>query len=676
MPPVDETNKESDVLHLGKQTEIDRLKKQVREQELVIQKQQRTIQKLEKELQSVLDSKVWRAADVFRSLIRGHLFNWFPSLQISILPRCKRWYRNMVFLPLVRLGICKDEYQKWIAQEQQALAASAEHVVEDINSFHYSPQVSLVMPVYNVKTDWLASAVQSVQKQSYTNWQLCIADDCSTDAQLKKLLKDLAAADQRISLVFLDENQGIAGASNAAFKMATGDYVGLLDNDDELAPNALYEVVKAVNREPAVDCIYSDEDKISEGGHRYDPFFKPDWSPDTLRSYNYLCHFTVIKRKLLERVGGFRAGFDGSQDYDLFLRVTEQAKKIVHIPEILYHWRAIEGSVGKRGDAKMYAYDSAQKALQQHLRRVGRPGQIEDGLFLGSYRIRYQLAEQPSVAIIIPTKDKVDILKRCVDSILDRSTYANYHIVIVDNGSEEPATFDYYKSLTSQPAITILYYDHPFNFSAINNFAVKAVEEEYLLFLNNDTEVISTDWLEEMVGHAQQSSVGAVGSLLYYTNNTVQHGGIIVGIGGVAGHSHKYLPRPEYGYFGRLKTVQNLSAVTAACLMTKRSVFNEVGGFEEKLSHAFNDLDLCLKIREKGYLIVYTPFAELYHHESISRGYENTPQKKQRFAEERAFCEERWATVLDQGDPYYNPHLSLEREDFSIGLTKVDKTAG
>ena len=668
--------KESALTHQNEHPETLRLRELVREQEHLLQKQQRTIQTLEKELQSVLDSKVWRTADVFRNLIRVHLFNWFPSLQISILPRFKRWSRNIVFLPLVRLGICKDEYQKWIALEQQALAATAEHVAEDIQSFDYSPQISLVMPVYNVKPKWLRSAVQSVQKQSYTNWQLCIADDCSTDPQLKILLKELAAAEQRISLLFLEKNQGIAGASNAACKMATGDYVGLLDNDDELASNALYEVVKAVNREPDIDCIYSDEDKISEGGHRYDPFFKPDWSPDTLRSYNYLCHFTVVKRALLEKVGRFRPGFDGSQDYDLFLRVTEQANRIVHIPHILYHWRAIEGSVGKRGDAKMYAYDSAKKALQQHLQRVGRQGQVENGIFLGSYRIRYQLPEQPTVTIIIPTKDKVDILKRCIDSIIDRSTYANYQIVIVDNGSEEAATFDYYQALNAQSAVTILYYDHPFNFSAINNFAVEAVEGEYLLFLNNDTEVISTDWLEEMVGYAQRPDVGAVGSLLYYTNNTVQHGGIIVGIGGVAGHSHKYFPRPEYGYFGRLKTVQNLSAVTAACMMIKRSVFKEVGGFEEKLSHAFNDLDLCLKIREKGYLIVYTPFAELYHHESISRGYENTPQKKQRFAEERAFCEERWTTVLDQGDPYYNPHLSLDREDFSIGFAKVGKTSG
>lgn len=653
-----------------KQDEVHRLQQELARQQRLYAEQEHALLRLEKEHASVLNSKVWRCAEFFRRLLRVHLLNWFPSLQAVFIPRCKRLYRKYLALPLVRMGVCKDAYARWMELEQEALDAAFRQVESEMERFSSLPTISLVMPVYNVKPEWLEKAFRSVQQQTYPHWQLCIADDCSTDQRLQEVLEHFAATDERVSITYLPKNRGIAGASNAALALASGEFVGLLDNDDELAPHALLEVVKAINREPDADVLYSDEDKISEGGHRYDPFFKPDWSPDTLRSYNYLCHFTVIQRELLSRVGGFRAGFDGSQDYDLFLRVTELAKKIVHIPAVLYHWRAIEGSVGKRGDAKMYAYASARKALAEHLKRIGIDGEVEEGLFLGSYRIHYALAHRPEVAIIIPTRDKADILRRCVDSILARTSYASYHIYIVDNGSEEQATYTYYQSLHDHPAISILEYRKPFNFSAINNYAVKEVQGDYLLFLNNDTEVISPEWLEEMLGYAQRPDVGAVGSLLYYSNDTIQHGGIIVGIGGVAGHSHKYFPRLEYGYFGRLKTVQNLSAVTAACMLTKRSVFEEVGGFEEKLSHAFNDVDLCLKMRERGYLVVYTPFAELYHHESISRGYENTPQKRRRFGEERQFCEERWGTLLQQGDPYYNPNLSLIREDFSIGLEK------
>ncbi|WP_051305209.1 glycosyltransferase family 2 protein [Desulfogranum mediterraneum] len=631
-----------------------------------LNKQQRTIRRLEQELAAVTGSKVWRTAEFFRRLIRVQLLHLFPSLQSVHLPAARRWSREYLLLPLTRLGLIKGEYQQWQAGEAQYLRQLGEQAEARIAALERQPLISLVMPVYNVKPAWLLAAVQSVQQQWYGHWQLCIADDCSTDPELRAMLAELAAADQRIEVRFLEENQGIAMASNAALAMARGEFVGFLDNDDELAPHALLEVVRALDANPELDCIYSDEDKLSESGHRYDPFFKPDWSPDTLRSYNYLCHFTLVRRQLLERTGGFRAGFEGSQDYDLFLRVSEQARQIGHIPQILYHWRAIEGSVGKRGDAKMYAYKSGRKALREHLARLKLAGRVEDGLFLGSYRIHYRLSAPHPLAIIIPSKDQVQVLKRCVDSILERTSYQHYRIYIVDNGSEEEQTFAYYRSLESREQVHILHYNQPFNFSAINNFAVGQTSEPFLLFLNNDTEVISPTWLEEMLGHIQRPEVGAVGSLLYYANNTVQHGGVILGIGGVAGHAHKYAQGREYGYFGRLKTVQNLSAVTAACLLTRRSVFAEIGGFEEGLSHAFNDVDLCLRIRRQGYLIVYTPFAELYHHESISRGYENTPEKMDRFKQEREFCEERWDKLLGQGDPYYNPHLSLSREDFSL----------
>jgi len=664
------------VPHLPSQEQQEVLQEKIRLQQQLLDQQQHRIERLEDELQKVLDSKAWRYADYLRQLLHGHLlFNAFPALQLFILPTIRRWWRNKIFLPLTRRGLLKGDYDRWVALEQQALKRKQENGAH-LNGLDTFPLISIVMPVYNVKPEWLEQAIESVQEQSYKKWQLCIADDCSTDSRLQNLLKRVAETDKRVQVVFLDKNRGIAGASNAALSLAVGDFVGLLDNDDTLAPDALSSVVEVINAEPDVDCLYSDEDKITEQGRRYDPFFKPDWSPDTQRSYNYLCHFTVIRRLLIEKVGGFRSGFDGSQDYDLFLRATEAASKIVHIPNILYHWRAIAGSVGKRPEAKMYAYKSAQKALKEHLQRLGLEATVENGFFLGSYRLRYHVAGNPEVAIIIPSKDNVQVLQRCIDSICDRSSYPYYRIVIVDNGSEESTTKAYYSSLTAREKITILSYDKPFNFSAINNFAVNNIDTEYLLFLNNDTEVISPEWLEEMLGYIQRPDVGAVGGLLYYPNNTVQHGGIILGIGGIAGHSHKYFPRSDYGYFGRLKTVQNLSAVTAACLMTRRKVFSEIGGFEESLSHAFNDVDLCLRIRDRGYLVVFTPFAELYHHESLSRGYENTPEKRRRFGQERRFCEDRWQKVLEHGDPYYSRHLSLTREDFSIGFSGLNTRMG
>ncbi len=640
------------------------------QQERIIRQQARTIEQLRHELQEMQNSKVWRLAEFFRRLIRVHLLNWFPAIQIFFIPFLKRIWRRFVLLPLVRAGLCTDEYTQWMALEKQyihrTLARAGELETDDS-----LPVISLLMPVYDVAPIWLEAAVNSVLDQSYPRWQLCVADDCSSNPAIRPILEQFAQQDERISLVFLDKNQGIAGASNAALALAVGAFVGLLDHDDTLAPHALQLVVEQIRRHPEAECLYSDEDKISEKGRRYEPFFKPSWSPDTLRSYNYLCHFTVLKKELLDRIGGFREGYEGSQDYDLFLRAVEQTGHIVHIPHILYHWRAIEGSAGKQVEAKMYAYASAKKALADHLRRMHLQAEVEDGFFLGSYRVRYRLDVQPQVAIIIPTKDKVSVLSRCVDSILSRSTFDRYHIYIVDNGSIEPATRAYYTSLDEQKQVTILHYDAPFNFSRINNFAVRGTTEEVLLFLNNDTEVISCDWLEEMLGYAMRADVGAVGALLYYPNDTVQHGGMIMGIGGVAGHSHKYFQRREYGYFGRLKVVQNLSGVTAACLMTRRSVFEQVGGFEEKLSHAFNDVDLCLKMREQGYLVVYTPFAELYHHESVSRGYETTPEKKERFHQEWAFCDDRWGELLRAGDPYYSPHLTLVREDFSISCNAI-----
>jgi len=595
-------------------------------------------------------------------------------IKIYILPHCP--FVQRIFLPVLgrlrrrvlsgfqgRYAWIPSEYHYWLQQQSSVPSFMS---CPELMALH--PLISLVMPVYNVKPKWLQAAVDSVTKQSYTNWELCIADDCSTDRDLKHLLHEISRRDERIHVRFLKKNIGIAGASNAALSMAQGQFVGLLDNDDELADGALWEVALEINRHPDIDLIYSDEDKITDNGKRYAPFFKPDFSPDTLRSYNYICHFTVIRRDILKAVGGFRQGFDGSQDYDLFLRITERTKRVAHIPKILYHWRAVVGSVGKDGRAKLYAYESAKKALSEHLERLGIQVKVEDGMFLGSYHLKYTIENQPEIAIIIPSCDKVDLLRQCVDSILQKTTYSQFTIWIVDNNSLEKETFDYYEELKDNDRVRVIRYEKEFNFSSLNNFAVQQILADYFLFLNNDTKVITPEWLEELMGPARRSEVGAVGCLLCYGNNTVQHGGVIIGIGGIAGHAHKHFFCDEHGYFGRLHVVQNLSAVTAACMLVHKSVFDEVGGFTEELSHAFNDVDLCLKIREKGYLIIYTPFSRLYHYESISRGFENSSGKRERFIRELKYMQERWHDELKKGDPYYNPNLSLQREDFRLKI--------
>jgi GT2 family glycosyltransferase len=604
-----------------------------------------------------------RGISLFFRLIKIYIVPLFPFVQRTILPSSSRWRRRFFSRLQGKFTWIPNEYDHWL--KQQSVGNSLTPLSEPMA---LQPLISLIMPVYNVRPQWLQAAVDSVRKQSYGNWELCIADDCSTDQNLRPLLHEIVRQDERIRVRFLEKNIGIAGASNAALAMAHGQFVGLLDNDDELADCALWEVVQVINRQPDVDLIYSDEDKITEKGKRYAPFFKPDFAPDTLRSYNYICHFTVIRQDVLKMVGGFRQGYDGSQDYDLFLRVTERTKRITHIPKILYHWRAVEGSVGKDGTAKMYAYESAKKALSDHLQHLGLQAEVENGLFRGSYHLKYRIENQPEVAIIIPSRDKVSLLKRCIDSIIKKTTYPRFSIWIVDNNSQEKKTFSYYGQLKDNDRVRVIRYEKEFNFSSLNNFAVQQILADYLLFLNNDTEVVTPEWLEELLGLGQRSEVGAVGCLLCYGNDTVQHGGVIVGIGGVAGHAHKHFFCGENGYFGRLKVVQNFSAVTAACMLVRKSVFDQVGGFTEELSHAFNDVDLCLKIREKGYLIVYTPFARLYHHESISRGFENSSDKRERFTRELRYMKERWHDELKKGDPYYNLNLSLIREDFSLNI--------
>jgi len=558
-------------------------------------------------------------------------------------------------------------YQDWIIKNEP-LPDALNQLKKNSQTFSYRPKISIIIPMWNTDRNCLRLAIESLINQVYDNWELCIVAVSSTKRHIKRVLNEYSEKDSRIKVKLLGENKGITGNSNEALSLATGEFIGFLDHGDELAPFSLYEVVKLLNKNPNFHLIYSDEDKIDKIGNRKDPFFKPDWSPDLFLSQNYLCHLAIVRKKLIDSVGGFQSGYNGSQDYDLFLRVTEkiQANEIAHISKILYH-RKIKGcSVANQLFEKPYAFISAKKALTDALTRRGIHGEILDGLFPGSYRIRYNIQNNPKVSIIIPTKDKVEILQKCILSILEKTTYQNYEIVIIDNQSRDDETFKYYNSLKTNLKIKILHYDNSFNFSAINNYAVDHVDSPYILFLNNDMEVISGEWLSAMLEHAQREGVGAVGAKLYYPNNTIQHAGVIIGLGGVAGHSHKHFNKDHPGHRNRLRMIQNFSAVTAACLLMRKNVFQEIGGFNEDLANAFNDVDLCLKIRSAGYLIIFTPYSQFYHHESISRGYDDTPEKHENFLREISYIREHWGTMIDEGDPYYNPNLTLKKEDFSI----------
>jgi len=525
------------------------------------------------------------------------------------------------------------------------------------------------MPVYNTPEKFLRKAIESVINQIYPNWELCIADDASTHPHVKQVLKEYAEKYKNIKVVFRKKNGHICEASNSALSLVTGDYVGFLDHDDELAPHALYMVVEAINENPNVKIIYSDEDKIDEEGNRFEPHFKSDWNPDLLLSQNYIAHFLVIRRDIIRKIGGFRKGTEGSQDHDIVLRASLHCKEseIVHIPQILYHWREWKGSTAKNPKVKKYTEDTGIKVIKDFLIKKGiKNFEVAKGKFPNTYRVIYQISNPPLVSIIIPTKDQVNLLKKCIYSILNKTDYPNYEIIIVNHESMQEETYKFFKEISRlYDNIKILWFSGEFNFSLINNFASHYAKGDLLLFLNNDTEVINPDWLREMVSHAIRPEIGCVGAKLYYPDGTIQHAGVILGLGGIAGHSHKHFSYKDPGYFRRLHLIQNLSAVTAACLMVKKDVFFEVGGFDANLKVAFNDVDFCLKVREKGYRNLWTPYAELIHHESKSRGYEDTPEKQKRFRKEIEYMKKKWGDLLLR-DPYYNPNLTLDREDFSI----------
>ena len=539
-------------------------------------------------------------------------------------------------------------------------------IENEINNFSKKPLISIVMPTYNVDPKWLNLAINSIKSQWYENWELCIADDKSTNENTITYLKDLNHP--KIKVTFLEKNLNISGASNAALELASGEYVALMDNDDEMTPDALYEVVKVINEHDA-EFIYSDEDFITMDGECTNPHFKPDFSPDLLLSHNYITHLTCFKKSLLDKVGKFNSEFDGSQDYDLFLRLTEQTSNIYHIQKVLYHWRMLETSTSINSEAKPEAIERGKKVLEAALKRRNIPATVEHTNIHHYYRTKYQIVNTPLVSIIIPFKDKPELLDLCVNSILELSTYENYEIIGISNNSKEYETFSMMEKLEKQdPRVSFHEYNVAFNYANINNHAVETYAKgEHVLLLNNDIEVISPDWIESMLEHSQRSEVGCVGAKLYYPNDTIQHAGIIIGLGGYAGHSHKMHPRSDPGYFNRLSTVQNISAVTGACLMIKKELYTSIGGMDEvNFKVAYNDVDFCLRVMEQGYFNIFTPFAELYHHESISRGYETTPEKIARFQTEKDALFNRHSTILTNGDPYYNPNLTLDKEDFTV----------
>lgn len=559
----------------------------------------------------------------------------------------------------------KDEidYQEWY---QRHRVTEKELERQRKERFSREPLISILVPVYNTPETFLRDMVGSVREQSYENWELCVANANPANGEVAAVLRELSGEDQRIRVTDVPENEGIAQNTNAALKIARGEYIGFLDHDDLLEPDALYEVVRAVNEKAGVDMVYTDEDKISSDAAEYfAPHFKPDFNLDLLRSNNYFCHFVVAARELIRQAGEFRAEFNGAQDYDLVLRCVEKAGHIAHVPRILYHWRVHKASTADNPLSKMYAYDAGKRAIEEHLKRCGETGEVSHTKDLGFYRVRYALEGSPLVSILIPNKDQADTLETCIRSIKEKTEYPDYEIIVIENNSEEEKTFEYYKKIEGEN-VKLVYWEGEFNYSAINNFGVRHAAGEYLLFLNNDIEVICGDWLGEMLANCQRKEVGIVGAKLYYPDDTVQHAGIVVGIGGIAGNMFVGLKRGYTGYMHKAVVQQDLSAVTAACMMIRREVFRQAGGFEERLKVAFNDVDLCLKVRRAGYLVVYDPYAELYHYESKSRGAEDTKEKIRRFQNEIEFMRSRWIDILKNGDPMYNVNLSLKKWDYSL----------
>ena len=621
-------------------------------------------------LRDRLFPEVGRTRQILRKINRFfHIFK--PSNLKELLKNIKEKGIKEAYKILtnkVEKGDIRPPYEVWMEFNDP----TQEELEKQRNTkFNIQPKMSIIVPLYNTPINFFSELVDYMINQTYGNWELCLADG---SPEKNKEIEEICKKDSRIKYKFLGKNLGISGNTNEALKMATGDYISLLDHDDLLPVNCLYEIVKAINEDPDIEFIYTDEDKITTiDKPRFDPYFKPDFAIDTLRANNYICHFSTFRKDLMEKLGGFRDEYNGAQDYDIIIRMAETAKNIKHIPKILYHWRVHELSTAKPGaTAKPYAFEAGIKVLEDHLKRVGLEGKVNHGVTLGSYKITYKINGNPKVSILIPNKDYVSTLDACLKSVEKQTTYKNYEIIVIENNSTESETFEYYKKIDGKNKVKVVYYpEHEFNYSGIINFGVKNATGDYIIQLNNDIEVITKDWIEEMLMFAQREDVGAVGAELFYPDKTIQHAGIIIGIGGVAGHAFRNLPMNTHGYFSKDSTIQNLSAVTAACIMTKKSIYEEVGYMDEGFKVAFNDVDFCLKIREANKLIVYNPFAKLWHYESKSRGYEDTQEKRERFKGEIDRFNEKWGDFLKKGDPYYNINLRLDNDQYAIKEEKV-----
>ncbi|MFN2927293.1 glycosyltransferase family 2 protein [Lachnospiraceae bacterium YH-ros2228] len=573
----------------------------------------------------------------------------------------------------------EDDYQSWIKKtepDQKELNDQHEWYLHALKkedkASNEIPLFSIVVAVYRTPKKYLKALIDSITSQTYSKWELILADagkGSDEKSPNTDYLQALSKKDSRIKYFLLAENRSISENTNAAIKKASGDWIVFIDHDDTISPEAFYLAAKAIFDNPGIQYIYSDEDKIdATGKRRSEPNFKPDYNPDLLNSMNYVSHLSLVKKSLIDKVGLLDPAFNGAQDYDLTLRCVEKlnANQILHISQILYHWRSYELSTAGNQESKLYAFEAGKRAVQAHLDRMGIPGTVVETEYYGRYRIRYHWNIKPLVSIIIPNKDHVDDLDRCIKSILRKTSYPNYEIIIVENNSTEKQTEEYYEKINKDERIKVVYYKGSFNYSKINNYGISFAKGQFYLLLNNDTEVITPDWLSEMTNICMRRDVGIVGAKLYYPDDTIQHAGVIIGIGGVAGHAFKYYPRKDQGYFSRAVVVQDYSAVTAACLLVKKQAYEQVHGLTEELAVAFNDVDFCLKVGEAGYRIVFTPYAELYHYESKSRGAEDTEEKQARFRQEILTFRKRWGSLVEKGDPCYNRHLSLEREDFSF----------
>lgn len=562
-----------------------------------------------------------------------------------------------------------ESYMVW---RKHTLPTPKELEAQTRNVFLNRPLISIVVPLYRTPENYLRELVDSVRAQTYGNWELCLSDGSGDPSPLEKILKDMTSSDERIRVISSQKSLGISENTNEALHMAVGEYIVFADHDDLLPPNALYECMRTLSENPDADLIYSDEDKVSMNGKTwFEPHFKSDFNIDLLRSMNYFCHLVMVSRKLYAQVGDLDPAFDGAQDYDFVLRCVEKARKICHIPKVLYHWRSHTGSTSENPQSKMYAFEAGMRAVQAHYDRLGIDAKVVMGEYPGLYRTYYRIPDPaPLISIIIPNKDHIGDLDKCVSTIYEKSTYPHYEFVVVENNSTQDETFAYYREMEQKhDNFHVYYWEDEFNYSLINNFGAEKAKGDYLLFLNNDTQIICEDCLEELLGPCLRSDVGAVGARLLYADNTIQHAGVIMGYGGIAGHAFQGFPGSANGYFSRIICQSDLSAVTAACMMVRRSVFEESGGFDPILKVAFNDIDFCLRLRSMNYLVVYNPYALLYHYESKSRGMEDTPGKISRFNQEADELLRRWPQILKSGDPYYNPNLSLDRVDF--GLKKM-----